>query len=297
MEINNFARKVCRAVEESLGENYNVELKEVRKNNDVLLHGLTIQAKDHNVVPTIYLEHFWKSYEEGVPFSEVIDKLMRVYGQDAPAHSVDMEFFKDFDKVRDRICYRLVGIAENRKLLEDIPYVEFLDLAICFFYAYSGEDLGEGSILVHHSHMKTWETSVSELMNLAKENTPRLFPSHCSAMDEVLEEVLGEKKCDPAGAREVPMKVLTNNRRLHGAVCMIYQDVLERCAEDLSSNLYILPSSIHEVILLAEGEMADPKELKKMIMQINRTQVAPEEVLSDSLYRYDHLKRRVEKIL
>lgn len=297
MEIKEFSQKVCKTVGDSLGENYNVGLKEVRKNNDVLLHGLTIQEKDHNVAPTIYLEHFWRAYEEGASFSEVIDRLMAVYGQDGPACSVDMEFFTDFEKVRDRICYRLIGTEENRTLLEDVPHVEFLDLAVCFFYAYSGPVLGEGSILVHNSHMKAWGTSVAELMSLARENTPRLFPSQCSTMEEVLEEIVGERKQEATFAREVPMKVLTNNRRLNGAVCMVYQGVLEQIAEELGNSLYILPSSIHEVILLAEEETAAPRELKKMIVEVNSTQVAPEEVLSNSLYRYDHIEKRIDKIL
>lgn len=297
MEIKEFAQKVCKTVGDSLGENYNVELKEVRKNNDVILNGLTIQKKDHNVAPTIYLEHFWRIYEGGASFSEVIDRLMTVYGQDGPICSVDMDFFRDFEQVRDRICYRLIGIEENRILLEDVPHVEFLDLAVCFFYAYSGEILGEGSILVHNSHMKEWGASVAELMSLARDNTPRLFPSQCSTMEEVLEEIVGERKRETTYAGEVPMKVLTNNRRLNGAVCMIYQGILEQIAEELESSLYILPSSIHEVILLAEEETADPRELKKMIVEVNNTQVAPEEVLSNSLYRYDRTGKRVEKIL
>lgn len=297
MEIKEFARKVCKTVGDNLGENYNVELKEVRKNNDVLLHGLTIQEKDYNVAPTIYLEHFWRAYEDGASFSEVIDRLMTVYGQDGPACSVDMEFFRDFEKVRDRICYRLIGIEENRILLEDVPYVEFLDLAVCFFYAYNGAVLGEGSILIHNSHMTAWGTSAVELMSLAGENTPRLFPGQCSAMDEVLEEIVGEGNRETALAREVPMKVLTNNKRLNGAVCMLYQGILEQVSEELGTGLYILPSSIHEVILLAEDEATDPWELKKMIMEVNITQLAPEEVLSNSLYRYDRTKKCVEKIL
>lgn len=297
MEIKEFAQKVSSAVESKLGKNYSVELREVRKNNGVLLHGLTILAEGQNVAPTIYLEHFWRAYREGMTFGEVIDKLMEVYGKDAPVCSVDMEFFKDFGKVRDRICYRLVGIEENRAFLEDVPHVEFLDLAVCFFYAYQGDVLGEGSIPVHNSHVQMWGTSVAELMELARKNSARLFPWQCSTMEEVLRELIGEEGHETLLDREVPMKVLSNSRRTHGAVCLIYQGVLERIAEEFAANLYILPSSIHEVILLAENGVAEPGELKDMVVQVNKTQVAPEEVLSDSLYRYDRLKKRVEKVL
>ena len=297
MNMNEFSQKVCRAVKEELGEKYSVELKEVRKNNGVLLHGLLISSGNQNVVPTIYLEHFFRAYEEGMTFAEVLRRLLEVYGKDVPARSVDMDFFRDFDRVRERICYRLVGQAGNEELLKDVPHVEFLDMAVCFFYAYKGKELGEGSILIHNSHMKMWNCSVTDLMGLAKQNTPALFPWQCCTMEEVIRDMLDREHQDKLLAEEVPMKVLSNRQRMNGAVCLIYPDVLERLAEEYETDLYILPSSIHETILLADSGREKPGELKAMIVQVNRTQVAPEEVLTDSLYRYDRRKKRVEVIL
>lgn len=297
MEMKEFTAKVRSVIENRLGEGYSVEVKEVRKNNGVMLHGLTILTPGRNVAPTLYLEHFWRAYREGMTFGTVIDRLMEIYGRDVPPENVDMEFFKDFEKVRDRICYRLVGNAGNREFLKNVPHVEFLDLAVCFFYAYKGEVLGEGSIPVCNSHMQMWGTGVAELMKLAEHNTARLFPWQCSTMEEVLRELLGDKSREILADGEIPMKILSNSKRIQGAVCMIYRGVLEKMAEELGDSLYILPSSVHEVILLAQHSVAPPEELKDMIVQVNRTHVAPEEVLSDSLYRYDRFQKRVEKVL
>lgn len=297
MNINEFAQKVCNAIKEKLGEKYSVELKEIRKNNGVLLHGLLISSGENNVVPTIYLEYFWRAYEEGMPFAEILCRLLDVYGKDVPVKSVNMDFFKDYDKVRDRICYRLIGLEGNKELLEDIPYVEFLDMAICFFYAYQGDGLGEGSILIHNSHMEMWGCGVADLMELAGRNTPILFPWQCCTMEEVLREMIDQDHRDELFAEEVPMKVLSNRQRTNGAVCLIYQGILEHLAEECQADLYILPSSIHETILLTDTGNEKPGELKSMVVQVNRTQVAPEEVLTDSLYHYDRRKKRIEKIL
>lgn len=297
MTIDEFALKVNRAVEEKLGPNYHVELKEVRKNNGVLLHGLMILSEANNVAPTIYLEHFWRAYEEGMTFAEVLRRLLEIYGKDAPTKNINMDFFKEFEKVRDRICYRLVAQVGNEEFLKDIPYVEFLDMAVCFFYAYKGEDLGEGSILIHNSHMEMWNCSVAKLMELAGKNTPVLFPWKCCTMEEVLREMLEKDSVDQLQAQDVPMKILSNSRRTNGAVCLIYQGVLEHLSDVYESDLYILPSSIHEVILLSDTGKEKPAELKAMIVQVNRTQVAPEEVLSDSLYRYDRKRKRVELVV
>lgn len=297
MTIDEFARKMCRAVEEKMSDDYNVELKEVRKNNGVMLHGLVISSGTNNVAPTIYLEHFWRAYEEGMTFAEVLRRLLEVYGKDAPVKSVNMDFFKEFGKVCDRICYRLVAQIGNEELLKDIPYVEFLDMAICFFYAYKGEDLGEGSILIHNSHMKMWNCAVAELMELACKNTPALFPWQCCSMEDIICEMLDKDSAKQLYAQDVPMKVLSNHQRTNGASCLIYQGVLEHLADIYETDMYILPSSIHETILLPDSGREKPEELKAMIMQVNRTQVAPEEVLSDSLYRYDRRKKRVELVL
>lgn len=295
MEINEFAQKVQDAMKRKLGEEYCVELKEVRKNNGVLLHGLLVSAREDNVIPTIYLETFHAAYEDGVPFGEVIRRIFEVYREETPQGNVNMDFFKSFSKVKERICYRLIRRQGNEELLKDIPYVEFLDLAICFYYAYSGRTLGEGIIQIHNSHMDLWGIKIRDLMKLAEENTPRLFPEKLSPMTEVLEEIMEVGgKLDSAG--EIPLNVLTNGRRTNGAACILYPGTLEKIAARNQRSFYIIPSSIHEVILLEETGEEIPSELKRMIYEVNRTHVAAEEVLSDNLYFYDDSMKTVKII-
>lgn len=303
MEIEEFAEKVCHAVRKELGRGYRVELKKVRKNNGVLLHGMLISSRRKNVVPTIYLDTFLEEYESGVFFSEIVRRLISIYRRDTPKGKIDMEFFRSFPEVKERICYRLIGTRGNEELLADVPYIEFLDLALCFYYAYQGDVLGEGSILVHNSHVELWDTCTAELLKLAQRNTPRLFPWECHSMSSVLKEILGEDVCGEREEvtgddlfQEEPMWVLSNNRRVQGAVCMLYPGVLDEIAARWAKSIYVLPSSIHEVILLVDAEGEGAEALKKMIAQVNSTQVAPEEVLSDSLYYYDFVEKKVKII-
>lgn len=300
MNINDFAEKICKAVKKELGASYRVECKEVRKNNGVILHGLLVLGENQNVAPTIYLDTFLEAYEAGATFKSILQGLLDICREEVLKEAVDMKFFRSFEKVRDRICYRLIGRKGNEELLEDIPYIEFLDLAICFYYAYHGESLGEGTILVHNSHMELWDTCTAELFGLAKRNTQRLFPWVCSSIAEVLGEITGEEDLqEPAEEeflQEVPMQVLSNEKRTQGAVCMLYPGLLDKLAGEGKRNFYILPSSVHEVILLEDTGAGAAPELKKMVTEVNRTQVAPEEVLSDSLYYYDSADKRVKII-
>lgn len=302
--MNKFAQLVQERITERLGESYQVTLQEVCKNNCVTLQGVMILSQTNNVSPTIYLKPFWEAYEKGMALEAVVDQILQIYWEDTPKKKVNMNFFKYYEKVRDRICYRLIHAGKNAKLLEDIPHIEFLDLAICFFYAYQGRTLGEGSILIHNTHMEMWKTNTAELLCLAQENTPRIFPWECNSMEDVVREMMREQKGDLHMNREaqeeafsgVPMRILSNRKRVQGAACILYPNVLEQISARAEGNLYILPSSVHEVILLVDSGSEKPELLKEMIFDVNRTQVEPEEILSDSLYYYDRTKKCVKRL-
>ncbi len=298
MDMEVFAGKVCTAVEKELGSEFRAEVSKVRKNNGILLHGLLISSKGQTVVPTIYLERFLEAYESGMPFKEVVDRVLSAYRGSGHEGCIDMEFFKSFENVRDRICYRLIGRKGNGELLKEIPYIEFLDLAVCFYYSYHGEILGDGTILIHNSHMEMWKTNTAELFGLAERNTRRLFPWECRGLDEVLTEMADSG--EGAGAEDpgevfckIPMRVLTNSKRVHGAACILYPGVLDEVAQETGGSFFILPSSVHEVIILPDAGNGDGERLKEIIRMVNTTQVAPEEVLSDTLYRYDTAEKMV----
>lgn len=303
MEMKEFAEKMRRAMTEVLGDGYEVKLQEVQKNNGVRLQGLLILTEKQNVSPTIYLKPFWEAYEGGVTLADLVSKILQIYREDTPGESIDMSFFKDFERVKDRICYRLIDAKQNQELLGRVPHVAFLDLAICFYYAYEGEPLGNGTILIYQTHANMWQVGVAELMRLAQVNTPRLFPWECNSMEAVVRELFGEEEAQGMWLneeerqqlkKELPMRILSNEQRIHGAACILYPGVLEKVAREVSANLYILPSSVHEVILLPDKGEEDPEQLKSMVREVNRTQLEPEEVLSDSLYYFDSLKRNVK---
>lgn len=305
MEINKFAGKVRDAVEKKLGKAYKVEVREIKKNNGVVLRGLLISADSRNVIPTIYLEPFWEAYEAGTSLAEIVRRLIKIYREDMPEAGINMNFFTHFEEVSERICYRLVRQRGNEELLEEIPHIPFLDLAICFFYAYSGESLGEGAILIHNSHVKLWNTTIKELQSLAQQNTPRLFPWSCNSMEQMLREVMAEEEYpeempDPeergSFPADNPLWVLSNRQRVHGASCILYPGLLKQLAEKEKKSFYILPSSIHEVILLTDQGREAPEQLRNMIAEVNSTQVVPEEVLSDSLYYYDFHEENIRII-
>lgn len=297
MEMKEFGVKVQKALIKKFGEAYDIRLQEVRKNNGVMLLGILILAKEQNVSPTIYLNSFWEAYEKGIPFATVIERILQIYEEDTPKESVNMDFFREFGQVKGRICYRLISRKKNEELLEKIPHIEYLDMAICFYYAYQSDLLGAGSILIYNNHLDMWNTTTEELFTLAKQNTPLLFPWEVTPLADTVQ---GMMECGEEQENDydefwytLPMQVLTNECKNHGAACVLYPDLLKKLAEKMEKNFYVIPSSIHEVILLPDGGAENGGQLREIIKEVNRTQVEPEEVLSDNLYYYNRFSNQL----
>lgn len=299
MEMKEFVQKVQKAIEKRVGEGFQVKIHEVQKNNNTVFQGLLIMSEHQNVSPTIYLNSFFEAYKEGVTFSVIIEHIMRVYHQDTPKKNVDMSFFKEYDRVKDRICYKLISLERNEGLLQKIPYFKFLDLAICFYYAYQGEELGEGAIVIHNNHMEMWQVTRADLLEAARQNTPSLFPCEVESMENTLKQILGisteseEPDEEINLQRAMDMQVVSNQKKVYGASCILYPEVLENVARRAGHNLYVIPSSVHEMLLLPDDGCEDSDYLQRLIAEVNATQVEPEAVLSDHLYYYDSLEKQI----
>ncbi len=301
MKLETFMDTVTIKVQEIAGADASVHVQEVRKNNNVLLHGMTILRKGQNVSPTIYLDGFFDMLEDGMDIEYIVRKILEAYVRGLPRNKVNMDFFRDFEKVRDRIVYRLVNREKNADLLADIPHVDFLDLSICFCYSYEHPELGAGMILIHNNHVAMWKTCHSELMQLAERNTPWLMPARLCSMDHALKGILEEEALEELRQLQQEsgkyLHVLSNEKRCQGAAAMLYPGILAEAARRLRGSFYILPSSIHEVILLPDDGRGSGEGLHDMIADINRSQLREEEVLSDYAYRYDNATGKVLEVL
>lgn len=256
MTVLEFAKEVKKQVEDRLDGTYRVEVQEIRKNNNVKMTGLIVLPENLNVSPTIYLDSFFEAYQNGTEMDTIVESLLQLYWEGLPTKEIDMDFFKDYEKVKDKICYRLIHYEMNKEFLEKVPYIPFLDLAIVFFYSFDNEQIGKGTIAIYNSHKETWKVSNAELLERAKENTTRLYPSEVLPMTDVLEMIMdrgADKDLKDSFYEEkeelletLPMHVLSNTARFLGAICMLYPEVLENVFRETNEGFYILPSSIHE---------------------------------------------------
>lgn len=199
--------------------------------------------------------------------------------------------FLDFEKIKDNIIFRIINYDRNRSILEKAPHLRLNDLAITFRWLASMEETGIATVLIRSEHMSYWNVTLETLVRFANRNTPRLFPFKVIPLDEMIADYFKEEhsmKMDNAGNS---MLVLTNQFGINGAGCICYKGVLENLADELHSNLYILPSSIHEVIVIPDEAGTDKKVLESLVQTTNEELVAEEEVLSNQVYYYDKSRK------
>ena len=293
MDYQNFTEKIVNLLQERMGGDYEVKVTHVTKNNDIRLVGVVMMRESDRISPTIYLEEPYRQYCAGTDMQEIVDRIVSLYKEHVRNFDFNIDFFKEFECVRDRIFHKVINYEKNRKLLEDVPYFRWCDLAVVFYYAVEKETIGRASILIHNNHLTMWEQTADELYQIAQRNMRRCMPELLLPMYELVEEMTGVKLEQTDEAR---MYVLTNQAKINGASAMLYSDKIRELADSLHTDLIILPSSVHEVLLLPDDHEQKYDFYRQMVEEVNTTQVEPEEILSYNLYRYSRKKEEIEEI-
>lgn len=193
--------------------------------------------------------------------------------------------------MKTHIFYKIVNYEKNREQLKDIPHRRFLDLAMVFYYQMEDADTLT-TVMIQNSHLKMWKITEEELVENARKYTHLSMPAEFLTMAQVagieedeLDEILEEE--------HRPMYILTNRQRQLGAGVILYPGIMEQAKQILGDHFYILPSSIHECILVPAMEYCEMDELSQMVEQINEEHVDPREVLADHAYYYLEKDQRI----
>ena len=264
-----------------------VSAQQTVKNNNVILNGIVLKKRDECIAPTIYIENYLDDANKDYvgQSKRIAECIVEAYKNEIkiPAEYGNVgEIVSDFSKVAPLLRLRLVNKENNAKLLINIPYIPFLDMAIIAVIELSKTDDGSAAIKVNKGLLEVWGFSaLSDILNIARKNTFTV-PYKFQAMADILAELSGLPREFFSGA--VSTYVLSNQGNLNGATEICNYATMETIAEQLQSDLIVLPSSIHEVIIMPKDDGADVKQLIEMVKSINGNGVAADEVLSDHAY-------------
>ena len=251
-------------------ENYEVDIVEQRKNNNVFWDALSIKG-EKNIVPVIYLEPYYHKYENGENLENILQSIADTYMKSMEQVG---EFPADrfqYDRVKDGIFVVAQNAEMNRDLLE------------------------KGSVLINNAHLDLWGIDERTLKEVAWSNMHHYRRPVFSSMNDIL----GELGFDEIPEQEslMEMYVLSNEEKYYGAAYVFDGDTMSRIADRLNSDIVIIPSSIHETILLKKMDDMDFESLKEMVREVNRTQLHPAEILSDEVYQYDREAQTLSRVM
>lgn len=298
MNLELFVEELLKRIKEKL-KDCKISVVDIYKNNGVILKGFRITKEDSHISPTIYLEQYFNRYNQGEEIDTLAEDMVHCYQYAEKKSPMNVEQYTDFEKIKDRIVYKLINQEKNQELLKDTPYIAFLDLAVVFYYICENYIHSQATILIRDNHLLTWGKSKDEIFKIAVLNTPKILKVTIRGMQTVIHEMLSKEQFEleighglEIAKEKDEMYVLTNQNGIFGAACILYSKVLESFSKKINCDFYILPSSVHEVILVPKNKEMGTDKLKQMVREVNETEVLEEEILSNNVYYYSYAKQK-----
>lgn len=292
MAIENFAESVLEKLKEVLEGIYVVSPVSVMRNNDVLLHGIQIKHRDKNIAPIMYLDELFK---QEVTVDDAVQWVLNTL-YNSQADDIDTTDLVKYENVKSRIRGKLINYELNKAYLQDKIYVKFLDLAVVFcIQVHLDIDNTENAVIViNRSLFSVWDINEAQLFEVAKENMSKYEEYSFTSMFDVLLALQQNSQVAACDIEDYPescgLYVLSNKQKVVGASVILNPNVLKEVSEILQDDLVLLPSSIHEWLVLKKSEantVGDIQELYEMVKAVNDNEVAHEDLLSYNVYTYN----------
>ena len=277
---------LCRsALCESGPADMKIEERKVSKAQRGVLNGLLFRKEGLACAPTFYVEDFYKEYKDGTSITELSHEVIETAIRSMSLASMLARESFDMLGDKDSLRVRMLSKGRNRDYLKNIPH---RDVGSDFTYiAEIGR--GEYGAVITEELMEECGMATDELFDTAIKNTMERFPAVLhdlaeSAMawqnecENLLDQTSGKAPADTG-----PGYVLTNTSFFWGAGALFYPGMIERLHDLLGGDFYVLPSSVHELILIAVDDQ-DPQQLADLVRSANRVVVKENEILADDLY-------------
>ena len=282
LQNKEYGAQIKNTVEILLGDGYEIEMNDVNKNNGVVLTGLNIHKTDSPVSSIVYLDEFEANgIDIGIAASKVVDQYFDTINEQEQATGNIQDMLLDKELLLKYVLPKLVNTEKNQVSLENAVHKGFADLAVTYYVLLPNSGNGNGlqTVTLNTVVIQKLDINLEELHEAAIRNMKR----NGIVMQDLSEMLGGISGPTP----QMPLVVLTNKNKVFGAAALLDENYLRLVADRFDSDLYILPSSIHEVILLPASEGGEASFMVNMVREVNQDYVEPQDFLSDNAYLYD----------
>lgn len=261
--------------------------------NNASMKGITIKFDNISIAPTIYPDLYYPDWKDGQSMDDIVSGIKEEIIKTAPELSRFSTNSLNRDSAVNHLYASVVGYESNKEWLKNIPHERLADLAV--FAKWKFDTTDSDSVMmakVTEQFLAHLQLTKEEALKIAKTNTAH--SAKFESMEAIMTRILIDEGMDKEMAeamtmayKTTPFHILTNEHGIHGAAVIACPDVLKAVQKQTGEDFYILPSSIHEVLILPKSQTDDVKGLKAMVSSINKTEVVPEERLSNQIYEFD----------
>lgn len=293
-----FVDSITQSVDSYVGQKCTKKLEQVDKVNG-RQDALIIIPDGSSMGTTMYLKPYYEEYCNGKSEKQLLDRALETIKKgikDTPAFDLDM--IRDYEKVKGMLSVDVVSAMKNKELLKNVPHQIIEDLAVVYRINLTFSDKEEGTILITDGLLKGYGIAPEQLHVDAVHNAAIIKPAQIANLGQVVYEAASQSGIDGLeGMEEAEIEgvfVATVPDKTRGAGVLVYENFLEDAAKQIGGDFYVLPSSLHEVILVKEHEDIQTAELRMMVAMVNNNEVMPEDILTYSVYHYDSNNRIFE---
>ena len=299
MDYEQFKENFMKDVKDELAErgigNVSISTQEVQKVNESY-DAMTVTPEGGNIGVNLNLANFYQADKDDIEYGDIVtkaaDTIEKAFGQ---APTIDVASLTDYEQMKDKLVMEVVSTESNAEVLANVPHKEMEDMSVVYRMLVDegpSSDDGRATVLVTNNLLDQFGVTAEQLYTDAMENAPELKPAVIQGMSEIMMEMMGREQAMEMGIPEMDpademMFVASTPDRIHGAGVIAYQEFMDQAAEKLGGDFFILPSSIHEILLVRDDGETNADTLRDMVQEVNETQVSPEEKLTDNVYHYD----------
>lgn len=272
--------KIDEIIEKLQEQGYNAIAHDVTKNG-VLKHGISI--REHNISPCIYVDEILKDNPD-IPMDELVERIISIY-ETHKTVDIDLNEILSYDYVLSHLSIALQHASDETLIKRGCD--DFPDLEQYLYIRGQSPKCGSWSIKLNESILDRAELTVDEAWSAAESNTFANGKTIIQSMADVMHEILGMEEDELFDEDQIPMYVVSNAEKNHGSVQILDTSAIKAFAQKHNAQkLIVLPSSLHEMIIVlpAAGDELELDRFELMIAEVNATQVAPEEQLSNRAY-------------
>lgn len=257
--------------------------------------GISITPADTNIGMNLNADQLFAQMQEGRSYEGVLAAAVSQAERglhDMP--SVDVQSITNYETAKNLLCFEVVGTEQNADMLANIPHTDVENMSMVYRLQLDSNEHGASTVLITNAMMEQYGVTKEQLHADAMENAPEIRPASFKTMAEVMAEMMGMPVEMMPQDMAPPMYVATNEDKARGAAVMFYPDFMDQAAKELGGDVFVLPSSVHEVLILPDDGNMSVDELRDMVTTINATEVSAHDRLADSVYHYDAATRVFE---